>query len=852
MTGAAARLAEVLAALGEGSAFGRGPAPARAGGPDPVPGTAGSDRADAPDVVELLDALLLAAARNARAPTVSERAGRRASGAKPVGTPGKASRHAPEEDAAPGEEPAEPPAQDTAGADVWLEQPGSTHSVPGVRHSAGRVDALPDAQGIGRALRPLRYRRPSATRRHLDVDATVDHFTQTGLLVPQLAATPESWLEAVVVLDGGTAMTVWDAPVRRLVSVLRELGAFRDVRLWHLEHPPGRPPRLLDHRGRVLDPALGNRLLRQPANRLLLVISDCAAPAWREPALWQALHAWGSTAPMALINPLPTRLWRHSGLDLPRTTVVAPAPAATGLRLGWRRPRLLQVTPETRPWVSLPVLPLEAERVEAWTRALMRMDPEGCEAVLVPATGRVPRRRAHTRTAPRPEPQVADRAEAFLRDASPSAIRLAVAVAPLDAFTLPVLDVLRERVVPEAGLTDTAEFLTAGMLTVNRNGGGSDPLYRFRPQAADVLLKRLSREQLWETHIAFSEHLEAKLHSPHGIRTVVSDPRKADEVPVGLRPIARAVGATARLLGVEEELSEQRPGAVVELTLTGHEWSIKSLAYSPDGTRLATSSRDSTVRIWDTRTGECVIRLRRHVGPVYDVAYSPDGAHIATAGDDRTLCIWNADSGALRAELTGHTGQIWSVFYSPDGAHIATAGGDGTVRIWNARTNDCVHTLDGHKSSMYAAACSPDGVLATVDSQQHILFWDLSTGRVRTTFEGHTGHVQIIAFSPDNTQLIIVGNDGTTEVLDVSTGTVIHHLTGGVGAVGYSPDGTRIATADSKTVRIWDAVTGDCIYTMAEYATTPVAVAFSPDGTRIATAGNDGQAHVRAVPPARP
>ncbi|MGW1757595.1 hypothetical protein [Streptomyces mirabilis] len=160
-------------------------------------------------MVELLDALLLAAARNARAPTVPERAGRRASGAKPVGTPGKGSRHAPEEDAAPGEEPAEPPAQDTAGADVWLEQPGSTHSVPGVRHSAGRVDALPDAQGIGRALRPLRYRRPSATRRHLDVDATVDHFTQTGLLVPQLAATPESWLEAVVVLDGGTAMTVW-------------------------------------------------------------------------------------------------------------------------------------------------------------------------------------------------------------------------------------------------------------------------------------------------------------------------------------------------------------------------------------------------------------------------------------------------------------------------------------------------------------------------------------------------------------------------------------------------------------------------------------------------------------------
>jgi hypothetical protein len=439
-------------------------------------------------------------------------------------------------------------------ASVWLKDQVGTHTVPGKRVSIGRVAALPNALDIGRALRPLRRPWLSGVHRHLDVDATVDHYTRTGMLVPQLTPAPEPWLEVIVVLDRGTAMAVWDETVRALTKMLRALAAFRDVRVWHLEHPPGDTAVLHDHHGRSLSMHPHAAHHTQPARRLLLVVSDCAAPAWRQDALWRTLHTWGRTAPVALINPLPKRLWQRSGLDLPRTTATATVPASPGRLLSYRRPRLLRDTEKTKPWQALPVLQVAPDQVLAWARALMRTDPNGCEAVLVPATGRPPLRRRQGPTnqadAAPANDQVRVHAEAFTDDRQSNAVRLAIAASPLGSFTLPVLDVLRDRLVPEATLADTAEFLTAGLLKATRCES-ADTLYHFYPAAAAHLTSLLTRDQLWDTHFALSDHLAAHLQAPHGIPVVLHSPHADETLATGIRPIAYAAATTTRLLGVE-------------------------------------------------------------------------------------------------------------------------------------------------------------------------------------------------------------------------------------------------------------------------------------------------------------
>jgi hypothetical protein len=442
-----------------------------------------------------------------------------------------------------------------AAASVWLEDQAGSQAITGKRVSVGRSPALPDALDIGRALRPLRRPWLAGVHQRLDVDATVEHYTRTGTLVPRLTPAPERWLEVIVVLDRGTAMAVWDETVRTLTKTLRALAAFRDVRLWHLEHPPGEDPVLHDHHGSVLPLNRDAARRTQPARRLLLVVTDCAAPAWRQDALWKTLHSWGRTAPVALINPLPKRLWQRSGLDLPHTTAAATIPASPGRLLSYRRPRLLRETQETKPWQALPVLQFDPAQILAWARTLMRMDPSGCESVLVPATGRPPLRRRHPGLPGQPTPapteeQVRARAEAFADERESPAVRLAIAACPLDSFTLPVLDVLRDRLVPDATLADVAEFLTAGLLTVTRSES-TDAIYRFHTAAAEYLVRLLTRDQLWEAHFALSDHLATHLQAPHGIPVLLRSGQGDETLKAGVRPIAYAAATTARMLGVE-------------------------------------------------------------------------------------------------------------------------------------------------------------------------------------------------------------------------------------------------------------------------------------------------------------
>jgi tetratricopeptide (TPR) repeat protein len=110
------------------------------------------------------------------------------------------------------------------------------------------------------------------------------------------------------------------------------------------------------------------------------------------------------------------------------------------------------------------------------------------------------------------------------------------------------------------------------------------------------------------------------------------------------------------------------------------------MAFSPDGTHLASSGGGDTVRVWDLTTGREALALKGHAGQVNSVAFSPDGSRLASGGDDGTVRVWDAAAGREVLTLKGHTYGVLSVAFSPDGRRLASASHDGTVRVWDAAT----------------------------------------------------------------------------------------------------------------------------------------------------------------------
>jgi WD40 repeat protein/serine/threonine protein kinase len=295
-------------------------------------------------------------------------------------------------------------------------------------------------------------------------------------------------------------------------------------------------------------------------------------------------------------------------------------------------------------------------------------------------------------------------------------------------------------------------------------------------------------------------------------------------------------------------LRRQATGGI--FTLYGHTGGVMSVAFSPDGTRILTGSRDETARVWDARTGTLQLELKGHTSIVSSVAFSPDGTRIVTGGWDNTAKVWDARTGTPQLGLKGDGvafNPVNSVAFSPDGTRIVTGSGDGTVKVWDARTGTPQLELKGHLGGARSVAFSPDGTRVVTGSWDTAKVWDARTGTPQLALKGHMGHVSSVAFSPDGTRIVTGGGDQTAKVWDARTGTPELELKGHrseVSSVAFSPDGTRIVTGSGDTAKVWDARTGTPQLDLKGHRSEVLSVSFSPDGTRIVTGSDDKTAKV--------
>jgi len=322
-------------------------------------------------------------------------------------------------------------------------------------------------------------------------------------------------------------------------------------------------------------------------------------------------------------------------------------------------------------------------------------------------------------------------------------------------------------------------------------------------------------------------------------------------------------------LEAEDALHQAVLASRVRLTMRGHTDGLTSVAFSPDcvsapnapaercGTRIATSSLDGTVKIWDAVTGTEILTLRGHSDAVWSVTFSLDGSRLVTASSDKTAKVWDAASGEILGTLSGHIDSISRAVFSPTdgGTHVATASDDGTAKVWDVNTGRELLTLSGQSGWISGVAFSPDGTrIATAQGEGIAKVWDRNSGDELLTLSGHRDNVLAVAFSPDGRRLATVSVDGTAILWDTETGENLLTLTGhngsNVHSVAFSPDGTRLATSSSdNTARVWDTTTGIELFNLVGHTSLVGGVAFSPDGSQLVTASADGTAKVWDLAP---
>ncbi len=283
-------------------------------------------------------------------------------------------------------------------------------------------------------------------------------------------------------------------------------------------------------------------------------------------------------------------------------------------------------------------------------------------------------------------------------------------------------------------------------------------------------------------------------------------------------------------------------------TIDGHSDIVRSIAISPDGTKIVSGSNDHMVKLWNIATRSMYRTFTRHTENVRSVAFSPNGQQIASSGNDNTIVLWNVKTGQRLRTIKGRSSRtrqsINMISYSPHGDKIAGANNDRTVSVWDTKTGALLINLPGHRQIVNAVLFSPDGkTIASCSMDKTIKLWDSKTGKELKSLQGHSDNITSIDFNSDGTKIASASADKTIKLWNVKTGQVLKTFRGHselVRCVALSFDGKRIVSGSlDKTIKLWDVPSSKLLQTLQGHHQLVTSIAFSPDGKQIISGSFD-------------
>ncbi|MEU4220857.1 FxSxx-COOH system tetratricopeptide repeat protein, partial [Actinoplanes sp. NPDC026623] len=409
---------------------------------------------------------------------------------------------------------------------------------------------------------------PSARIDQLDAEATAGNVARTDLLLPVFAPRVDRWLDVAVVVDTSPSMAVSGQTIRELATILAETGAFRDVRTWRCDSDDPDAHRMSlraepSHAGVSHDPA---ELVDPSGRRLILVVSDLLGQAWRDRRMASALEIWAKAGPVAVVQPLPQRLWDSCGVPVHPVVLSSLAPAAPNIDLTVRVPSaeldLDSAGTDSPRGIVVPVIELGHEWFAAWARLVT--EGSGDErpgraiftGLLEPSwTG------DHTVV---PEAEPAPSVEEFLATAPPDTVRLAAFLSAAAPLTLPVMRLIQRANLPSSGPTALPELFLSGLLELA--APADDPeesVYDFAPDMRKELLTLITRQEALGVLQEVSSYLVARLGTNLDFLALLSTGEPVSELDEGGRAFAAvAVDVLEALGGTYGRMAERLRAAL--------------------------------------------------------------------------------------------------------------------------------------------------------------------------------------------------------------------------------------------------------------------------------------------------
>lgn len=279
-------------------------------------------------------------------------------------------------------------------------------------------------------------------------------------------------------------------------------------------------------------------------------------------------------------------------------------------------------------------------------------------------------------------------------------------------------------------------------------------------------------------------------------------------------------------------------------SLNGHDGSVSSSNFSPDGMNIVTAGLDKIVKVWDALTGKLKFKINAHNEEVRIASFSADGLYLLSASDDKTIKLWNSKTGQILRVFSGHTDAVKAAIFSPDSKTIISGGWDENIKVWDVATGSLKHTWKSQGGYIWSLSFSPTGkFVASGNHDNTVTIWDISTKSVVRVLRGHSNMVWGVAFSPDGTKVASGSPDMSIKVWDIKSGQLINQLVGHeywVTSVSFSSDSSKIvSTSIDGITKIWDWNASRALLSIKAHFHSGISSSLSSDSQVLVTGGCD-------------
>ncbi|KAK4495999.1 hypothetical protein PRZ48_013267 [Zasmidium cellare] len=265
---------------------------------------------------------------------------------------------------------------------------------------------------------------------------------------------------------------------------------------------------------------------------------------------------------------------------------------------------------------------------------------------------------------------------------------------------------------------------------------------------------------------------------------------------------------------------------------------ISALAFSPDGTFLASGTGNGKLWLWNSSMHKKTCELEGHRNTVDALAFSSDGRTLASKSGPHFI-MWHTHTGERRTSFNRRDDQFTTLALSPDGQIVLSGSRDATIRLWDTRVSEEMQSFEGHSKGTTSVSFSPDGLkVVTGGKDKTVRVWNAQTGDETQRFQGHDDWVRTAVLSPDGQKVASHSGDNTIRLWDANTSQETHRL--GAMLAAFSTNGFIASVSTDGTMRLWDTRTGEVIREFEEHEGSVRAIALSSDAETAVTALETG------------